>query len=103
MDEKKIQEVLSDEAFVASLTDMDTAEEVQAALKNKGLEISSEDIVKVRELLVNKSDSDELSADELEDVAGGVAITAVVSAIAGIIGGIATGGGFIHRITRGRW
>ena len=103
MDEKKVQEIFSDEAFVSSLMEMETAEQVQAAVKAKGLDLSIADIEKVKAQLVSGK-TDELSADELEDVAGGFAITfAVVGCIAGCIGATASVGSFIHRITRARW
>ena len=65
---------------------METAEEVQAALKEKGLDLSIDDILKIQKTLTSQENG-ELSEDEMENVAGGFAITAgIVSAIAGVIG-----------------
>lgn len=105
MNQEKITQVLSDQAFVESLMNMETPEQVQSAMKDKGIDLTIDDIVKVRELLVAKKDSssDELTSDDLDNVAGGIAVTMIIGAIAGAIGAAASGGSFIHRITRGRW
>lgn len=103
MNEALIKEVFSDEAFVNSLANLDTAEEVQAALKEKNVDLSIDDIVKIQKTLASQ-ESGELSEDDMENVAGGFAITAgVVSAIAGIVSATCGGGTFIHTVTRGRW
>ncbi len=103
MNEALIKEIFSDKAFVEALLGMETAEEVQAALKEKNLDLSIEDIENVQKAL-SAQESSELSEDEMENVAGGFAITAgVVSAIAGIISATAGVGSFTHKITRGRW
>ena len=82
---------------------METAEEVQAALKEKGLDLSIDDILKIQKTLTSQENG-ELSEDEMENVAGGFAITAgIVSAIACVIGATASGGTFVHTFTRGRW
>ena len=103
MNEALIKEIFSDEAFLKSLAEMETAEEVQAALKEKGLDLSIDDILKIQKTLTSQENG-ELSEDEMENVAGGFAITAgIVSAIAGVIGATASGGTFVHTFTRGRW
>ena len=81
MNEALINEIFSDEAFLKSLSEMETAEEVQAALKEKGLDLSIDDILKIQKTLTSQENG-ELSEDEMENVAGGFAITAgIVSAI----------------------
>lgn len=106
---EKIQEVFSDKEFVEKLLAMETAEEVQAAVKEKGLELTLEEIEATKKSIINsleKNDSDEVSDDQLEQVAGGFAITTAL-AIAGVITGAASGGAAlgtaINRWTRGRW
>lgn len=71
MDEKRIEGIFSDEAFVTRLLQMERVEEVQAALKEKGLELSVQDIHKIRDTLISTSSFDELSEADLEEVAGG--------------------------------
>lgn len=104
MSEQQIQELFSDEAFVTSILEMETPEEVQAALADKGLELSLEEISSIQNTL--NTNEGELSEDELENVAGGIAITTVICGL--IIGGAAASGGFnlgkaVHRWTRRRW
>ena len=103
MNEALIKEIFSDEAFLKSLSEMENAEEVQAALKEKGLDLSIDDILKIQKTLTSQENG-ELSEDEMENVAGGFAITAgIVSAIGGVIGATGSGGTFVHTFTRGRW
>ncbi|NPV91234.1 MAG: Nif11-like leader peptide family natural product precursor [Firmicutes bacterium] len=70
-DQAKIQEVFSDEAFVKNLLVMETPEEVQEALQKKGVDLTVEDIVKIRDLIAKKQNAGELSDEDLEGVAGG--------------------------------
>ena len=105
MNEQKIKNVFADEEFVVSIMNMETAEEVQAALAEKEIEISVEEIEAIREKLISKDG--ELSEEDLEDVSGGVVITATVTGIlCAIFGGISAAAGtgtFVHNVTRGRW
>lgn len=103
MNEALIKEVFSDKEFVESLLGMETAEEVQAALKEKDLDLSIEDIKGIQKALTAQ-ETNELSEEEMENVAGGFVITAgIVSAIAGVVSATAGTGSFVHRVTRGRW
>ena len=93
MNMEKIKEVFSDEAFVKNLFELESAGEVQAALKEKGIEFSEEEIISIRDFLLKVEESDitkeqlekwtvqledgELSEEELEIVAGGIALETV--------------------------
>jgi lactobin A/cerein 7B family class IIb bacteriocin len=92
MDEALAKEVFADEEFVKSLFLLDTPQEVQAALSGKGVELTVEEIVKMKELIVKKLDTGlELTDEELEMVSGGVVFEALaILAIAGL--GITAGG-----------
>jgi hypothetical protein len=85
-----IREVFSDEAFVKGLFAMETPQEVQAALKEKKIELSIDEIVKTRELLVKSAENGGiLSDEELQEVSGGFVVSgAVIIGIAGILAGI---------------
>lgn len=103
MTEQKIKEIFADEAFVASLMNMETPEDVQKALAERGLDLSVEEIEKIREMA--DSQEGELSDDALEDVAGG-SVTAIICGL--IIGGAAASGAFklgqaVNNWTRRRW
>ena len=76
MDQKRMQEIFSDEAFVKGLLALETPAEVQAAMKEKGLDLSESEIMQIGEQInrriENGTGSDELSIDQLDDVAGGL-------------------------------
>ena len=65
MNVEKMKEIFSDEAFVKSLFELETVTEVQAALKEKGIELSEEEILGIREFLI-KVESGEITKEQLE-------------------------------------
>lgn len=65
MNIEKMKEVLSDEAFVKRLFELETVAEVQAALREKGIELTEEEILGVRDLLI-KVEEGGISAEQLE-------------------------------------
>ena len=101
---EKMKEVFSNEEFVKSLLAMENAAEVQAALKEKGVEMTEEEVkamigvfAKVKSGEISREqleqlESGELSEEMLEKVAGGVfttlgvglAIAAVVTILVGV-------------------
>ncbi len=104
MNEEQLKELFSDEAFVASILEMENAEDVQKALADKGLELSLEEIATIKSTLSNEEA--ELSEDELENVAGGAIITSIICGL--IIGGAAIAGGInlgknVNKWTNRRW
>lgn len=82
MDVDRIKEVFSDEEFVKSLFELETPEEVQAALEPKGVDMSIQEICQLRDILVMmvEKGSTELTEEELEQVAGGSILAAVGAA-----------------------
>lgn len=67
-----LEKLLSDEDFASTLVAMQSAEEVQVALKGKGLDLSIEEINNLAKALNEASASDkDLTAEELDSVAGG--------------------------------
>ena len=83
MNEERIKEVFSDEAFVKELLSRKTPEEAQELLAEKDIDVSIEELVKLKDLIIAKlqaaesGESAELTEEELEDVAGGVIPTLV--------------------------
>ena len=65
MNMEKMKEIFADEAFVKSLFELESAGEVQAALKEKGVELTEEQILGIRDLL-GKVESGEISVEQLE-------------------------------------
>ena len=88
MNEERIKEVFSDEAFVKELVSKETPEEVQALLEDKDIEMSVAEIVKLREMVIKKMENPdaELSDEDLEDVSGGCLGVAVIASFAVFIG-----------------
>ena len=91
MNGERVKEVLADEAFVKELLSRETPEEAQALLAEKDIDVSIEELVKLKDLVVAKlqaaenSESAELTEADLEDVAGGTFGISVVIAIVGIL------------------
>ena len=119
MNMEKIKKIFADEAFVKDLFELETAAEVQAALKEKGVEMSEEEILAVRDLLAKmesgeitveqaeqwskQAESGELSDEMLEQVAGGLAGTTILAIYVGVfVGGQALSAG-IASIIAHRW
>lgn len=74
MQKNEITETMRNEDFVNSILDMQTAEEVKEAFKEKGVDISLEEI-KTIESIINKmveKNSTELSDEDLSEISGGV-------------------------------
>ena len=65
MNTEKIKEVFADEAFVKGLFELESVAEVQTALKEKGVELTEEEILGIRQLL-DKVESGEISAEQVE-------------------------------------
>ena len=67
-----LEKLLSDEDFASTLVAMQSAEEVQVALKGKGLDLSIEEINNLAKALNEASAYDkDLTEEELDSVAGG--------------------------------
>ena len=95
MNVEKIKKVLSDEEFVTSLFELETPEEVQEALEEKEITLSTEEIIQVRDFIIHYQNGElteeeqkvlelagkygegELSEEELENVSGGLLFAAV--------------------------
>ena len=104
MNEAQLKELFSDEAFVTSILEIDNAEDVQKALADKGLELSLKEITTIQKTL--SEEEGELSEDDLENVAGGVAITSIVCGLiigASAASGAVTLGKAVDNWTRRRW
>ena len=100
MNIERLKEVFLDEAFVKSLFELETVAEVQAALQEKGIELTEEEILGIRDLLIKveeggisaeqlekwaaQIESGELSEEMLEQVSGG-SITLVGAAVVSLL------------------
>ena len=93
MNMEKVKAAFADEAFVKSLFELDTVAEVQAALQEKDVELTKEEILGIRELLAKVesgeitpeqleqwaalTENGELTEEMLEQVAGGVLVISI--------------------------
>ena len=95
MNTEKMKAVFADEAFVKSLFELDSAAEVQAALQEKGVELTEEEILGIRDLLgklangeisAEQMENGELPEELLEQVSGGslLGVGIIVAAVANI-------------------
>jgi len=88
MNEERIKKVFSDEEFVKELFSKETPEEAQALLAEKEIDMSIDELVKLKDLVAAKlqaaenGESTEITEEDLADVAGGVA---VLFAIMGLV------------------
>lgn len=114
MNEERIKEVFSDEAFVKELLSKETPEEVQAMLAEKDIDLTIDEIVKLRELIIKKlqkaqSGEEELGDEDLEDVAGGSGLAVLVAGtlslliVPALFAGLMYGASEVNERTRGRW
>lgn len=68
----KLEKILADKAFVDKVLGIETAEDVQKALNEKGLELSMEEIYDIRDAWTKQAEgADEIDAGDLRKVAGG--------------------------------
>ena len=82
MNQNHIKEVFSDEVFVGSLMELETPEQVRAALKEKGVDMTENEILSLRDEIIKQAqqggDGGEMSLESLDEVAGGFTIPAVI-------------------------
>ena len=71
MNEELIKEVFSDEEYVKSLFESESWEAAQASLKEKGIDMTIDQLKQMIDILKNNT-TGELSEDDLETVTGGV-------------------------------
>ena len=91
--QEQIRQVFQDEDFVRGLFDLATPQEVKVALAQKNIELTVEEIIQVRELIVKHLESGcELDDNALSQVQGGSALLMVGLAAAFLIGGAVLGG-----------
>ena len=127
MNMEKMKAVFADEAFIKQLFELETAAQVQAALKERGVELTEEEILGIRDLILKvergeisaeqlekwaaQEENGELSEEALEQVAGGSIIGAIIAiigtkaAITGLVTmvGAAIGAGVAAAVDRHGW
>jgi len=109
MEEKLMQlqaKIEADKGLGEKLFSLENAQDVQGVLKAEGLDFTLEEIDMLRQALVKVAEkgTDELSDEDLENVAGGsVTVVAVVALIGAIAGAVTAAGGVVDQAVRSRW
>jgi len=85
---EKIQELLKDQEYVKKLISLGSAEKISKELEGKDVDLSPEELRKIYSLAKKKA-AGELTDEELENVAGGLGIGAVI----GIVSVLSAAGG----------
>jgi len=111
MNKERIKEIFSDKEFVTELINLEAAEDIQAWLKTKDIELDLDQIEKGKKIVAEKLAQfvagedvfdDEIGDEELDNVSGGaIALTFVI--VQAIVVGVCTGVQEVHELTRGRW
>lgn len=103
--EERIKEVFSDEVFVKQLLEQEEAEQVQELLRDKEIDLSIEDIAQIKDMVGKMANGEmnpeELSEDDLESVAGGIALCPAM-AILGFFAFMKTVD-IVNEATKRRW
>ena len=102
MNQEKLKELFADEAFVKELFSKETPEEVQKMFEEHDVDVSVEEIMEAREIILKKMDQGaenlELTEAELEEVSGGVGMI-VFAAVGLVLISVPT----VNTLTKGRW
>ncbi len=103
MNQEKIKELFADEAFVKELFSKETPEEVQKIFAEHDVDVSVEELMKAREIILKKMEQGvenlELTEEELEEVSGGCA--GMIAFF--IVGGLLMSVPVVNTLTYGRW
>ena len=108
MNEERMKEIFVDEAFVKELFGKETAEEAQALLAEKDIDVSVEELVKLKDIIVAKlqaaenGESVELTEEEMKDVTGGLGALWAVMGVLIVATGVMMALPYIDT-TRIRW
>ena len=103
---EKLTELLKDKAFAEEFFKQETAEDAQKFLASKGVDVTIDELNQLRDAIVTRlddSNGDELSDDQLENVAGGMAVATVAGIVAGVAGATSFGVALFDKIKSWKW
>ncbi len=81
IDQEKLKEAFSDKEYVESIAKM-SAEDAAKSLNEKGVDVTADDLMQVRDFLMKHKDelqSGELSEESLAEISGGASVGTIVS------------------------
>lgn len=95
----KLNTLLEDEAFINKILNAEDPEQVSALFAENGVTLSVKEVEILRSRLEN-TDNDELSEDQLENVAGGVDLDLIDDVLKSVV---KVGERLFDSISRRRW
>lgn len=95
----KLNALLEDEAFINKILNAEDPEQVSALFAENGVTLSVKEVEILRSRLEN-TDNDELSEDQLENVAGGVDLDLIDDVLKSVV---KVGERLFDSISRRRW
>ena len=96
----KLIEVLESEQFQKEVVSVTTPEDMQKLIASHGVELTVDEVMELCGQIVKAMNSDEISEDELDNVAGGVVILGITIATSKLI---ALGIGCVGAAALGLW
>ena len=97
--QEKLNALLEDEAFLNKMLNAENPEQVSALFAENGITMSAKEVEILRSRLEN-TDNDELSEDQLENVAGGVDLDLIDDVLKSVV---KVGERLFDSISRRRW
>jgi predicted ribosomally synthesized peptide with nif11-like leader len=99
---EKLNELLQDEAFLQKLLAADSDTDVQTLLSENGVELTVAEIATIKTGVEARisSDNEELSEEDLENVAGGSDVSDIITSV---FDGLGSLGDKVHEWTRRHW
>ena len=91
--EEQLSKLFQDEAFKAEVSELKTAEELQAAFARHGVNITKDEVIDLCGAIaqqMDKGDEEELNEEALENVSGGIAFSLIALGVV-CIGAVALG------------
>lgn len=73
---EKVKELMQDDQFKAKLSEVESFDEMATLFSNEGIPVTGADL----EAAIDQQNGDELSEEDLNNVAGGIAISGLIAA-----------------------
>ena len=86
MRDEKIEEIIKDRRFLDNISKMETPEEVQSAFKNKGVDLSLDEVGALGDIINSISDKkfNDFCEEELNEITGGAGVKELINKANGL-------------------